>query len=127
MQKFVATKLFLIVVFSIFGCDTGHNNGELSSQYQSFDSTIAMSVIKFNHGATVPYVYRVYIHSKNVDPLNIDSDLDVLRIDSNEGLKIAWQNNDSVSISCVKGSIYKFTSIGQVGDQRIRINMNTNC
>ena len=127
MRDFVAIKIFLIVIFLLFGCDDGYSHSELSSQYQSPDNMNVLSIVTFNYGATVPFVFRVFINSKNVGPLNIDKDLDVLRIDSNEALKITWNDNDTVSIRCVRGSIYKYTSIGQIGDHRVRVNLNTNC
>ena len=125
MQFNAATRLFFILsVVLLAACS---NDGPIESiqKLASPSGEYELQLAKLNYGATVAYVYRLYVLKSGQEIEDIDQD--VLRMDNDTDFSFKWTDEDSISLQCIKGRIFKFNNFSYVNDKEISIDLNTKC
>ncbi|MDY6942242.1 MAG: hypothetical protein SVU69_04440 [Pseudomonadota bacterium] len=123
MRNIVVTSLLAAMLAS---CSLGSPDAEVLKSLESPDRRYAVLVVRLNHHATVPYVYKVFVLEAG-DTVDYFGDLDVLRVGAIDGLSVEWSGANSVDIACVVGKVYKYYNYAFIDDQNFTINLNTRC
>ena len=102
MKKALA---LVVLVCSVWACEprTDVVEGEIVQRMAHSDGALVAIVAKANYGATVPYVYRVYLQSS-------DSSIsaEILRADRLIDIYVEWEDNNTLVIRMRCGRIFKF-------------------
>lgn len=82
--------------------------------------------LKRNYGATTPFVYSLYIVDGKA-PTDLKEGEELLRTDDFEGVLTKWTTSTSLSVSCLRGNIYKFENVFYINGNLGRIELQTAC
>lgn len=83
--------------------------GDVVSTVSDPENVVTVSVTRAGHGATVPWVYRVY-----VQPTTADRGHELLRADKVQALDVAWLRPDTLRVSMKCGRIFQFQNFFDV-------------
>lgn len=104
------TWLTYVSVFALLACgEQALLEGEVVSTVSDPENVVTVSVTREGHGATVPWVYRVY-----VQPTTGDGAHELLRADKAQDLTAAWLKPDTLRISMKCGRIFMFQNFFDV-------------
>lgn len=98
--------IFIFAVTVISGCDNKERSllGEIREKEVSPGGLVtALVTYSSSGGATVPFVYRVYLQQSDVDRAS-----EVLRADKLDAIHVVWNDKNTVTIKMVCGQVFNF-------------------
>ena len=118
-----AGKCFLLLLLAaLVGCS--HSTEQLAEVVGP--NGIKAVWIKRDYGATTPFVYSLYVVASGSSYALKEGD-ELLRTDDIEGMATRWIEESALSISCVRGNIYKFENVFYINGNVGRIELQTVC
>ncbi len=81
-------------------------------------------LVKYNYGATVDYVYRLFLCSANERCDFTATDDAFLVADHMEGMSVTWLNEKTVAINYDKAWIFKHSNFSRKNDEMYEIRLN---
>ena len=124
MRSFVGIKTGLLAVsFGLAAC-SADVSVESAGVFTSPGGSAALIVTRSNYGATVPYVYRFYVKQPDSE---LEEKLEVLRTDSFEGMQVEWSEEAVLELRCVRGHVFKFSSVAYLKGRSYRVELDTKC
>ena len=127
MQNIWGISLLFLGALLTQSCGGDLGKARLVNKVAAPDSTVNLLIYESNYGATVPYVYSFYIVSGGSEVEPADRETDILRVDDIEGINVRWLTSSNLLITCVRGNVYKYQSIGDTSVGRIRVDLATKC
>jgi hypothetical protein len=108
MSRNSCTKTLILILIITSGCKPRGDivEGDVVERKPSPDSTVVALITRANYGATVPYVYRVYLQPS--DPSAAAKQL--LQADKMEDMHVDWEQNGTLLIRMPCGRIFAFTN-----------------
>jgi len=103
--------VFIFALLILTGCDLLPSPCEevIITREVSPDKRVDAIISETNCGATVGYIYKVYIVPSGLDSLD-DNDHPVFQSGRTEGLKISWVAKQQLYILYDRARIYKYTN-----------------
>lgn len=126
MQNYAAIS-FLLTNALLVACTSTHSDAKLVTEEFNSTKSLKLSIVKYNYGATVPYVYRFFVLEPNKISTKENPEMDVFRTDNIDGTQFSWSGDSGLTIQCAKGRIYKFNNFGYVNAREIKIELSTRC
>lgn len=123
-MKKIILLLCILISFTALGESSNLFEGDVISESKNSDGDTVF-VTKGSYDATTSDVYRVYLlasNAKQVKPIQI------LKMDSGDGVEAKWQSTERVSIQIACGRIFEFRNFAdfiQGGYKRVEILMNS--
>lgn len=98
--------LFITVGMGLGACGSAASiEGEVLKVQASPDGKVIATLSKAGYGATVSYVYRVYLHGVDSDTI-----AEIVRADKVSGIDVEWSNATTLAIRMECGRIHRFTN-----------------
>jgi len=69
-------------------------------------------------------VYRFYVKQPDSE---LEEKLEVLRTDSFEGMQVEWSEEAVLELRCVRGHVFKFSSVAYLKGRSYRVELDTKC
>ncbi len=121
MRKIMTLGITLL--FS--GCYKYDPSINLERTIKSPDQKTSATIVKYNYDATVPFVYRIFIHEDS--KIDYYGNGEVMTTDSIENLTLNWTDNQALNITCTTGRIYKFINFIHINGYNVEVNLDTKC
>jgi len=120
----VGIKTAVLALSSGLAACSADMSVESAGVFASPDGRAELVVTRSNYGATVPYVYRFYVRRPGSE---LDEKLEVLRTDSFEDVQVEWSEDVVLELRCVRGHVFKCSSVSCLKGQSYRVSRDTKC
>lgn len=127
MRKIWGISLLFLGALLIQSCGGDLDKARMVNKVSAPDSSVNLLIYESNYGATVPYVYNFYLVAGGSEGKPTDRETDFLRVDDIEGINVSWLTPSNLLITCIRGNVYKYQSIGDTSVGRIRVDIATKC
>lgn len=97
---------------------------EIVTRKMDVNGKLEAVLVKYNYGATVDYVYRLYLCGADEHCDFTKTDDAFLVADHVEGMSVIWINDKMVSINYDKARIFKYSNFSRKNDQLYEIRLN---
>jgi hypothetical protein len=113
------SRIATLLLMSLSGCapDEGRLRGDVVQSISSPNGSVVASVTKTGMGATVPFVYRVYLRQSGSQ-----NNSELLRADNVSDIRVTWESDQHLVISMPCGSIFQFVNFFDVLDRNGEFN-----
>jgi hypothetical protein len=125
----VCSLIATLLLVLLSGCapEESQLQGDVVQSIVSPDGNVVASVTKTGMGATVSFVYRVYLRQARSN-----SNSELLRADNVSDVRVTWESNRQMAISMPCGRVFAFVNFFDVLDRdgallsRIGVKLDTN-
>jgi hypothetical protein len=99
-----------LLALGLVGCEKQSLiDGEIIGKAVDPNSTVTALIARAGHGATVSWVYRVYMQPTQGGPVG-----ELLRADKADGLSVSWEGRDALAIKMKCGRVFAFQNFFDV-------------